>query len=679
MTFNDYTEALKALSLGKKLPDAVYLHREAIPHAPELLQRLIEKLVAKLDPAGDYNIYKFHKAQFRVSLLSYPEFLNDPHPALEKSILADVGAGKAKASSFDQRVNPPILHRKEEFLPADHSQREVFAKLTKAEEEAGLFENPAGIGFRENWERLLELKGVKLDGHNLVQSDTQTEDSDDGPTISLHRTAMVRYDLSKPVKTLMEKGLLGEKKTFFDYGCGHGSDVQGLGALGYQASGWDPVHQPDAEKRKAQIVNLGYVINVIEDPVERVEVLVEAWEHAEELLVVSALIHGRNNYADAKPYKDGVITKSNTFQKYFMQTELQGYIENALHRDAIPAELGIFYVFRDEAAQQDFLSNSSRRAINWSEITAKLGFERPTPGERKPRLSLYERHQELLDSYWHRLLELGRIPHADEYDRLDEVRKACKSPNQAARLFVEKYGQEQFDAARQRRREDLLVYLAREEFKKRRTPFAHLSPGLRRDLKEFFGAYHSACDEAREILFASGDPGELELAAEVLPWGHYDEEEGHYAFHASLLGSLPPILRVFVGCGAMLYGDPEECDLIKIHLRTSKLTLHFYNDFDQEPLPELTLRVKIDLKHLGVSVFNYSEQEETQLLYFKERYVDESHPEREKMDAYSSKLRKLGLDEANMGRFGPTKGQLVQALNQLGYTLNLNKKRKISS
>lgn len=50
---------------------------------------------------------------------------------------------------------------------------------------------------------------------------------------------MTRYDLSKPVKSLLEYAVLKPGATFFDYGSGQGSDVRGLQALGYEAEGWD--------------------------------------------------------------------------------------------------------------------------------------------------------------------------------------------------------------------------------------------------------------------------------------------------------------------------------------------------------------------------------------------------------------------------------------------------------
>jgi hypothetical protein len=50
-------------------------------------------------------------------------------------------------------------------------------------------------------------------------------------------------------------------------------DVEALKALGYDAKGWDPAFQPNAPKVKSDVVNLGFVLNVIEEPQERADAL----------------------------------------------------------------------------------------------------------------------------------------------------------------------------------------------------------------------------------------------------------------------------------------------------------------------------------------------------------------------------------------------------------------------
>ena len=49
-------------------------------------------------------------------------------------------------------------------------------------------------------------------------------------------------------------------------------------------------------------------------------------------------------------------------QNCFCHHELKTYIESVLETEAIPADIGIFYVFKDEAADQQFLASRYRRA-----------------------------------------------------------------------------------------------------------------------------------------------------------------------------------------------------------------------------------------------------------------------------------------------------------------------------
>ena len=680
MKFDAYQKLLTKLPTGKRLPDAVYVFWDGATALPQELEALVVGVAKELSIGSEFNVLKFHAKALKVSFLSYPRFFDDPHPALEEAITVDLVLGKARRTDYRNRENPPILHRKETLLSKNHGCVSEFEALTRAEERAGLYDNARTIGFRLNWERLLEGKGLYYEGHQLVEEDfddevDQTKNKPRPIQIDRHKTAMARYDLSKPTKTLIEFGVLRPGKTFFDYGCGLGSDVQGLRALGYDAGGWDPVHAPDEPKNRADVVNLGYVINVIEDPVERIETLVEAWNHTDGLLIVSSMIKGRESYTFAREYGDGLITQRNTFQKYLDQGELQSYIEDALDKDAVPVGLGTFYVFRDPAAQQDFLSIRSKRPINWEEISQRLGFVRPERAARVPRLSIYEQHKEVLDAFWERMLDLGRIPKKDEFERYEEVRKAACSGNQAARLFVEKFGQETLEEARRRRHDDLLVYIAMAQFQKR-IPFNNLSKELQTDIKTFFGNYNLATEKAKELLFAAGDPGEIELACEELEFGWFDEKEGHYVFHRSLLDKLPPLLRVYVSCGAIRYGDPTEADILKIHTHSRKLTFQYYDDFEGKDLPELTTRIKIDLKRCFVNVFDHSEGSRRQLLFFKERFLPKGCRGRKKMENFSAKLRKLGLNEENIG-YGPDKEAFYGVLEPNGLKPNLNSQKNV--
>jgi hypothetical protein len=65
--------------------------------------------------------------------------------------------------------NPPILHRKETFLPGDHPLRPKLARLTRQEERWGLYDAPERIGTREGWHRRLAEQGICLAGHRLIR------------------------------------------------------------------------------------------------------------------------------------------------------------------------------------------------------------------------------------------------------------------------------------------------------------------------------------------------------------------------------------------------------------------------------------------------------------------------------------------------------------------------------
>lgn len=643
---------IDSLPYGKRLPGAVYLLDPSDDSAiPALLRITVAELRKRLEIGPEFNLLKFHTTSPKISFLAYPDFESDPHPSLKQSVIVDLIKGHVRRDDYRSRANPPILHRKETFLPPGHPLHVKFARLTREEEAAGLLEDTSRIGFRLNWDRALAEKGLGFKGHRLVEMANAVPATAPAPKQKIHRhkTALVRREISKPVKTLLELNQLRHGESFFDYGCGHGGDVEAIGKLGHPSSGWDPVHAPDEPRETADVVNLGFVLNVIEDPAERVEALLEAWKITRRVLLVSTLIAGQEAYDDIQAFGDGVITRRDTFQKFFDPSEIQALIEDSLHTEAVPVGLGIYLVFRATADLHDFLAQRSRRFIDWESLSRKLGLLRALKAKRDP----YDTHRELLDAYWESVLELGRMPRDEEFDRLAEVRKACGSLPRALQLFIDRFGEPTFNAARQRRKEDLLVFIAAAQLR-RKIPFNQLSLRLQRDLRSFFGSYANAEEKARELMFAAGDEDELEIAVGQLDFGHLDPKEGHFTFHRSLLDELPAILRVYVECAARLYGNPREADLIKIHLHSRKLTFHYYKDFDKAPLPELLTRIKIDLKRLFVSVIDHTTGPEHQLLYFKERFLAKDHPDRPKMDRFSGKLRKLGLREETIG-FGPSK------------------------
>jgi DNA phosphorothioation-associated putative methyltransferase len=204
---------------------------------------------------------------------------------------------------------------------------------------------------------------------------------------------------------------------------------------------------------------------------------------------------------------------------------------------------------------------------------------------------------------------------------------------------------------------------------RRKVPFGHLGPSLRLDVREFFGNYQRALEKGLELLYAAGDPGEIELACEDLKVGWQDEQALYV--HRGALELLPGVLRAYVGCATALFGDVAQADIVKIHKASGKVTFLVYDDFEGKALPELQHRIKVNLKTRWVQAFDH--RESGQLLYFKERFMAPDHPRLVEMVAFSAKLRKLGIAE-QVG-FGTAKNAFEALLARHGLNENLNRRR----
>src|SRR6202035_407897 len=120
------------------------------------------------------------------------------------------------------------------------------------------------------------------------------------------------------------------------------------------AEGWDPHYRPDAAMRPADCVNLGYVLNVIEETQEREKTLRAAFDLARRVLVVSVRVDQSLN--SGTEFSDGLGTNSGSFQKIYTQSEFRQYLDAILGRKPYMAGLGIAYVFKDESAESEFLA-----------------------------------------------------------------------------------------------------------------------------------------------------------------------------------------------------------------------------------------------------------------------------------------------------------------------------------
>ena len=303
----------------KSIAGCQYVHFDAFEILPpDALAKLANaERLAKSERGQRFNVARFDAISNRISLLNYPAFFDDAFPALHESWQVDLAASHVGYRTYENSFNPPILHRKELMLADGHPRRQEFEALTKMAENIGLFRDPTRIGFREQWLGLVREMGYRIVGHELIPiaNDETAEGLYDVPSddasIARHRTALARYGFSAPIQALSRYGLIHSSTDVFDYGCGRGDDVRGLTANGIAVFGWDPHYAPEETKREADVVNLGFVINVIEDFGERAGALRGAYSLTKRVLAVAAMLRSQDAPA-GRPYRDGFLTSRNT-------------------------------------------------------------------------------------------------------------------------------------------------------------------------------------------------------------------------------------------------------------------------------------------------------------------------------------------------------------------------------
>lgn len=419
-----------------------------------------------------------------------------------------------------------------------------------------------------------------------------------------------------------------------DYGCGRGGDVNRLREAGFDCAGWDPVHAPDGQRRRSSVVNLGYVVNVIEDANERRDVLRRAWELAEDVLVVSARLTDERPTAPMPTLADGIVTRIGTFQKFFEQQELRAWVDQILGCQSVAGAPGVFYVFRRADARADFVARRFRRR------------------EPLPRLRMLERlvaqHRELLDGLAGFLAERGRLPEEDEFAQHEALLSAFGTMARAYRLLLSVTDPLSWDRVRAARGDDLLVYMALAKFDGR-PAFGELPAGMRRDVKAFFGSYAKACARADELLFSIGGADRLNAAAAASPMGKLLPTALYV--HQRAVALLPLPLRLYEGCGRAALGAVNGATIVKLRRDEPKVSYLCYPRFERDAHPALAESVSVHLQTFRVRTRRYDRSPNPSVLHRKEMFVGDNHPGRARFARLTAAEECAGLlnDTARIG------------------------------
>lgn len=611
-------------SVGKLLPNALYVHTCALASLDPILQDY-EHRARVTQTTRKATLIKFSLDKPKISYLFYANFDLDPHPILMFSLVVDLKTLEYSEWNYQASDNPPLLHRKETFVTPDYPFYEEFDHLTRLEAKLGLLEQSRMIGTRQEWEQRLKRLGIAFEGHYLVCPIGNP--SHQSVTIDRHKAAIVRKSLSRPVRLALESGLFTpEVTTFFDYGCGYGGDVERISEQGYQSLGWDPYYRPNSNCIAADIVNLGYVINVVEDQQERREVLIKAWELTQKILIVSAQVLINDSNHGVVAYGDGIITRRNTFQKYYEQEELKSYIDQMLQVDSIPVALGIYFVFRDATQAETFRLSRFR--------------SRATTPRVKIVLKRFEDYEILLNPLMEFFTERGRLPVSGELENELDLKAEFGSFKRAFQVISQVTQHEDWEAITEKRRQDLLLYFAFSKFSYRPQP-KDLNLILREDIKALFGGYQQVCLIADIMLASLRDLEKIEALCTTISVGK--KLKNSLIIHLSALETLPTLLRLYEGCASRTIGRLESANVIKLSFRQAKISYLYYPDFDLNPHPILQTSMEIDLGSLQVRYQDFIDDENPPILHEKDRLVTPDYPHHEKFAKLTQQERDWGL------------------------------------
>jgi DNA phosphorothioation-associated putative methyltransferase len=623
-TLDAVSKLCRDSKIGKLLPDALYVHVSALEKLDPQLQAYEHHARQILGDVEPVTLVKISTDKLAISYLAYPDFDHHPHPALATSSQVDLIATQVNHRDYTNRDNPFILHRKETFVAPDYPHHQLFTDLTRQEEELGLLDNPRSIGTKRCWEERLAQHNVSFQGHTVIHRTSSS--SSKKVNIDRHKAAISRNNFSKPVRLAIEAGLIHSGTAFFDYGCGQGDDLRRMAKLGYISSGWDPHYQPNTPLAEADVVNLGYIINVIESQSERREALINAWSLTRQVLIVAAQVliaQGNSQIA----YSDGVITSRNTFQKYYDQEELKIYIDQVLGVDSVPVSLGIYFVFRDEAQAQSFRASRFRSRVSVPKIYLQN--------------KRFEDYKEILTPLMSFVADRGRLPTVEELPEAQEsLISQFGSLKRAFQIVLQATDTQEWDAVTNRRRQDLLVYLALTHFGTR-PKIRDLAIIVQNDIKALFGSYQQACTAADLMMMSLGN---LEVLAESCKNSKIGKHHSNSLWvHISAIENLDPLLRLYEGCASRTIGRPQEATVIKFHYRKPKISYLVYPDFDIEPHPVLKTTMQIDLRDLHVHYQDYDSEDNPPVLHQKNLLLAPDYPHYEKFTKLTQQEEDWGL------------------------------------
>ncbi|MBT3077304.1 MULTISPECIES: DNA phosphorothioation-associated putative methyltransferase [Streptomyces] len=432
-------------------------------------------------------------------------------------------------------------------------------------------------------------------------------------------TAITRGSLSVPARqALLDRQILLDDAVF-DYGCGRGEDVRALRHLGCEATGWDPFYERDVQLKPASVVLLTYVLNVIEDPVERRHTLQSAWNLAGKVLIASARLSWERSKVNGQEFGDGLLTRRKTFQHLYGANELRTYVEEITGVRAVSAAPGIIYAFKTDS---DRLSYLARRIVADDEWLASSDTATAVAA--------------LIDHVERR----GRPPRLEEVPRLTAQLLAHLSPVEVRRLVRESADSAKVSEGARRTTLNTLLFLAVELFNGR-GPFTSLPLTVQLDIRAFFSSYKEACRRADRLLLKLRDDAYVRGAMSASNVGKLTPTALYV--HRRAVDRMPTVLRLYEHCASIAAGRPQAWTVVKLCHRGRAVSWLDYPEFDRDPHPRLLTSYQVNLETFETSHQSYAGRSNRPLLHRKHEFLYPDDPEAPKYRRLTEAEVKAGL------------------------------------
>ncbi|MFF5336872.1 DNA phosphorothioation-associated putative methyltransferase [Streptomyces sp. NPDC013181] len=416
-------------------------------------------------------------------------------------------------------------------------------------------------------------------------------------------TAIGRAALSVPARQAFADRQLVPERTVLDYGCGRGDDVRSLRRLDCRITGWDPYFRPESKLERADVVLLTYVLNVIEDPLERRRTLAEAWELAGTVLIVSARLTWEKSKVRGEEFGDGLLTSRRTFQHLFSASELRDYVGEVTGTRCVSASPGVVYAFKDDSARLGYLAHRIVPDAAW------LASE-DTTSAIAAVIDYVERR--------------GRQPGVEEMPRPVAELLAHLRPNELRRLVRDSADPEKVSTAGRRTTLNTLLFLAVELFNGR-GPFGSLPLGVQRDVRTFFSSYGEACRRADRLLLKLRDDQYVRGAMDASRVGKVTPTALYV--HRRAVDRMPTVLRLYEHCASIAAGRPQEWAVAKLKHQGRAVSWLDYPDFDKDPHPRIRSSYLVDLQSLETSHVSYVNSANRPLLHRKHEFLAPDDPD----------------------------------------------------